>query len=63
MGPSVNSLQVYDGKDTSSRPLGTFTKNELLGLTLNSTSNHLWLEFNSNASDTEQGFQLTYSSK
>ncbi|XP_032960426.1 CUB and sushi domain-containing protein 1 [Rhinolophus ferrumequinum] len=57
-----DTLKVYDGKDTSSRPLGTFTKNELLGLTLNSTSNHLWLEFNSNASDTEQGFQLTYSS-
>ncbi|XP_074185389.1 CUB and sushi domain-containing protein 1 isoform X1 [Rhinolophus sinicus] len=57
-----DTLKVYDGKDTSSRPLGTFTKHELLGLTLNSTSNHLWLEFNSNASDTEQGFQLTYTS-
>lgn len=34
-----------------------------MGLTLNSTSNHLWLEFNSNGSDTGQGFQLTYSSK
>ncbi|XP_058522650.1 CUB and sushi domain-containing protein 1 [Ochotona princeps] len=55
-------LKVYDGKDSSSRPLGAFTKNELLGLTLNSTSNHLWLEFNTNGSDTDQGFQLTYTS-
>ncbi|XP_040823013.1 CUB and sushi domain-containing protein 1 [Ochotona curzoniae] len=55
-------LKVYDGKDSSSRPLGAFTKNELLGLTLNSTSNHLWLEFNTNGSDTAQGFQLSYTS-
>nr|XP_035125513.2 CUB and sushi domain-containing protein 1 isoform X3 [Callithrix jacchus] len=57
-----DTLKVYDGKDSSSRPLGTFTKNELLGLILNSTSNHLWLEFNTNGSDTDQGFQLTYTS-
>ncbi|KAF3825613.1 hypothetical protein GH733_005595, partial [Mirounga leonina] len=55
-------LKVYDGKDSSSRPLGAFTKNELMGLVLNSTSNHLWLEFNTNGSDTDQGFQLTYTS-
>lgn len=55
--------QVYDGRDSSSRPLGAFTKNELMGLVLNSTSNHLWLEFNTNGSDTDQGFQLTYTSK
>nr|XP_055205502.1 CUB and sushi domain-containing protein 1 isoform X1 [Gorilla gorilla gorilla] len=57
-----DTVKVYDGKDSSSRPLGTFTKNELLGLILNSTSNHLWLEFNTNGSDTDQGFQLTYTS-
>ncbi|XP_073075332.1 CUB and sushi domain-containing protein 1 isoform X4 [Manis javanica] len=55
-------LKVYDGKDSSSRPLGAFTENEMLGLLLNSTSNHLWLEFNTNGSDTDQGFQLTYTS-
>ncbi|XP_023598845.1 CUB and sushi domain-containing protein 1-like [Trichechus manatus latirostris] len=55
-------LKVYDGKDSSSRPLGAFTRNEMLGLFLNSTSNHLWLEFNTNGSDTDQGFQLTYTS-
>uniref|UniRef100_G3SQQ0 CUB and Sushi multiple domains 1 n=1 Tax=Loxodonta africana TaxID=9785 RepID=G3SQQ0_LOXAF len=55
-------LKVYDGKDSSSRPLGAFTKNEMMGLILNSTSNHLWLEFNTNGSDTDQGFQLTYTS-
>ncbi|VTJ62983.1 Hypothetical predicted protein [Marmota monax] len=57
-----DTLKVYDGRDSSSRALGAFTKKELMGLTLNSTSNHLWLEFNSNGSDTDQGFQLTYSS-
>ncbi|KAM4694506.1 CUB and sushi domain-containing protein 1 [Discoglossus pictus] len=55
-------LKVYDGKDSSSRLLGAFTKNELMKLTLNSTSNHLWIEFNTNGSDTDLGFQLTYSS-
>ncbi|KAJ8775757.1 hypothetical protein J1605_016155 [Eschrichtius robustus] len=58
----LDAVHVYDGKDSSSRPLGAFTKNELTGLILNSTSNHLWLEFNSNGSDTGQGFQLTYTS-
>ncbi|KAI5211293.1 Cub And Sushi Domain-Containing Protein 1 [Manis pentadactyla] len=55
-------LKIYDGKDSSSRQLGAFTENEMLGLLLNSTSNHLWLEFNTNGSDTDQGFQLTYTS-
>ncbi|XP_034622788.1 CUB and sushi domain-containing protein 1-like [Trachemys scripta elegans] len=55
-------VKVYDGKDSSSRPLGVFTKNELMGLILNSTSNHLWIEFNTNGSYTDQGFQLTYTS-
>ncbi|KAK7807696.1 hypothetical protein U0070_007757 [Myodes glareolus] len=55
-----DTLKVYDGKDSSSRSLGVFTKSDLLGLVLNSTSNHLRLEFNTNGSDTAQGFQLTY---
>ncbi|KAM3932341.1 CUB and sushi domain-containing protein 1 isoform 2-T2 [Leptodactylus fuscus] len=55
-------LKVYDGNDGSSRLLGAFTKNELLKLTLNSTSNHLWIEFNTNASDTDIGFHLVYNS-
>uniref|UniRef100_A0A670YQB1 CUB and Sushi multiple domains 1 n=1 Tax=Pseudonaja textilis TaxID=8673 RepID=A0A670YQB1_PSETE len=57
-----DTVEVYDGKDSSSRLLGTFTKMELLELILNSTSNHLWIEFNSNGSDTEQGFHITYTS-
>ncbi|XP_041910862.1 CUB and sushi domain-containing protein 1 [Arvicola amphibius] len=57
-----DTLKVYDGKDSSSRSLGIFTKSDLLGLVLNSTSNHLRLEFNTNGSDTAQGFQLTYTS-
>ncbi|KAL6088241.1 hypothetical protein STEG23_016274, partial [Scotinomys teguina] len=57
-----DTLKVYDGKDSSSRSLGVFTKSDLMGLVLNSTSNHLRLEFNTNGSDTAQGFQLTYTS-
>eukprot|EP00062_Callorhinchus_milii_P009370 gi/632953198/ref/XP_007892273.1/ PREDICTED: CUB and sushi domain-containing protein 1 [Callorhinchus milii] len=55
-------VKVYDGKDNSFRRLGVFTKSELLGAVLNSTSNQMWLEFNTNGTDTDQGFQLTYSS-
>ncbi|XP_043916396.1 CUB and sushi domain-containing protein 1-like [Protopterus annectens] len=55
-------LKVYDGQDSSSRLVGVFSRNEFLGVVLNSTSNHMWLEFNTNGSDTGQGFQLFYSS-
>ncbi|KAI1241194.1 hypothetical protein IHE44_0009660 [Lamprotornis superbus] len=55
-------VKVYDGKDSSSRSLGVFTKNDMMGIILNSTSNHMWIEFNTNGSDTDQGFQLTYTS-
>ncbi|XP_054992155.1 CUB and sushi domain-containing protein 1 isoform X1 [Sorex araneus] len=55
-------LKVFDGRDSSARPLGAFSRNELSGLVLNSTSNHLWLEFNTNGSGTAPGFQLTYTS-
>ncbi|NWY07496.1 CSMD1 protein, partial [Nothoprocta ornata] len=57
-----DTVKVYDGKDSSSRSLGAFTKDEMMGVVLNSTSNHLWIEFNTNGSDTGQGFQLTYTS-
>uniref|UniRef100_A0A3P8SDR5 CUB and Sushi multiple domains 1 n=1 Tax=Amphiprion percula TaxID=161767 RepID=A0A3P8SDR5_AMPPE len=55
-------LKVYDGENTSSRLLGNFTHDGMMGQVINSTSNHLWLEFNSNASGTNQGFRLTYTS-
>uniref|UniRef100_A0A7N8XP27 CUB and Sushi multiple domains 1 n=1 Tax=Mastacembelus armatus TaxID=205130 RepID=A0A7N8XP27_9TELE len=55
-------LKVYDGENTSSRLLGNFTRNGMISHVINSTSNHLWLEFNSNASGTNQGFRLTYTS-
>lgn len=55
--------QVYDGENTSSRLLGNFTHDSMLGNVINSTSNRLWLEFNSNASGTNQGFRLTYTSE
>ncbi|XP_071998418.1 CUB and sushi domain-containing protein 1 isoform X2 [Engystomops pustulosus] len=55
-------LKVYDGTNSSSRLVGAFTKNELSKVTLNSTSNHLWIEFNTNGSDTDIGFHLVYNS-
>lgn len=55
--------QVYDGENTSSRLLGNFTRDVMVGHVINSTSNRLWLEFNSNASGTNQGFRLTYTSE
>ncbi|XP_054625925.1 CUB and sushi domain-containing protein 1-like isoform X1 [Dunckerocampus dactyliophorus] len=57
-----DSLRVYDGENSSSRLLGNFTREVMMGHVINSTSNHLWLEFNSNASGTTQGFHLTYTS-
>lgn len=35
----------------------------MLGLTLISTSNHLWLEFYSDEESTGEGFKLVYSSE
>uniref|UniRef100_H2M2H5 CUB and Sushi multiple domains 1 n=1 Tax=Oryzias latipes TaxID=8090 RepID=H2M2H5_ORYLA len=55
-------LKVYDGENASSRLLGNFTHDGMFGHVINSTSNNLWLEFNSNASGTNQGFRLTYTS-
>ncbi|TKS70023.1 CUB and sushi domain-containing protein 1 [Collichthys lucidus] len=55
-------LKAYDGENTSSRLLGNFTRDGMMGHIINSTSNRLWLEFNSNASGTSQGFRLTYTS-
>lgn len=54
---------MYDGENTSSRLLGNFTNDNMMGPVINSTSNRLWLEFNSNASGTNQGFRLTYTSE
>ncbi|CAB1312927.1 unnamed protein product [Coregonus sp. 'balchen'] len=55
-------LKVYDGKDTSHRLLGNFSKTDMYNAIINSTSNHLWIEFNSNGTETNKGFRLTYSS-
>uniref|UniRef100_A0A8C9X3Z4 CUB and Sushi multiple domains 3 n=1 Tax=Sander lucioperca TaxID=283035 RepID=A0A8C9X3Z4_SANLU len=55
-------LKIYDGKDSTAQVLGAFTGSSMLGLTLISTSNHLWLEFYSDAESTGEGFKLVYSS-
>ncbi|XP_027021418.2 CUB and sushi domain-containing protein 1 isoform X3 [Tachysurus fulvidraco] len=54
-------LQIYDGQDSSARLLGNFTRSEMSNI-INSTSNHLWIEFNSNGTGTSKGFKLIYSS-
>ncbi|XP_036397589.1 CUB and sushi domain-containing protein 1-like [Megalops cyprinoides] len=55
-------LKVYDGSDNHARLLGVFTAREMLGVTLNSTSSSLWLEFISDAENTSKGFQLHFTS-
>ncbi|KAG2464901.1 CSMD1 protein, partial [Polypterus senegalus] len=55
-------LKIFDGKDNSAHLLGAFTGSAMTGLTLISTSNHLWLEFYTDAESTSEGFQLVYSS-
>ncbi|MBN3314648.1 CSMD3 protein, partial [Atractosteus spatula] len=55
-------LKIYDGKDNTAHVLGAFTGSAMLGLTLISTSNHLWLEFFSDSESTGEGFKLVYSS-
>lgn len=56
-------MQIYDGKDKTTHLLGAFTGASMRGLTLSSTSNQLWLEFNSDSEGTDEGFQLVYTSK
>ncbi|XP_041439963.1 CUB and sushi domain-containing protein 2 isoform X1 [Xenopus laevis] len=55
-------LKVYDGHNNSARLLGTFSKSDMMGKSLNSTSSALWLEFISNSENTSKGFELHYSS-
>ncbi|XP_061076047.1 LOW QUALITY PROTEIN: CUB and sushi domain-containing protein 3-like [Conger conger] len=55
-------LKIYDGRDNTAQVLGMFTGSAMLGLTLISTSNHIWLEFFSDSESTGQGFRLLYTS-
>ncbi|KAI4582045.1 hypothetical protein MJG53_009570 [Ovis ammon polii x Ovis aries] len=56
-------LKIYDGKDKTTHLLGAFTGASMRGLTLSSTSNQLWLEFNSDSEGTDEGFQLVYTTE
>ncbi|KAG7279982.1 hypothetical protein CRUP_025234 [Coryphaenoides rupestris] len=58
----IYSIQIYDGRDNTAHVLGAFTGSSMLGLTLISTSNHIWLEFYSDPEGTGEGFKLVYSS-
>uniref|UniRef100_A0A3Q2Q9C4 CUB and Sushi multiple domains 3 n=1 Tax=Fundulus heteroclitus TaxID=8078 RepID=A0A3Q2Q9C4_FUNHE len=55
-------LKLYDGKDGTAPLLGTYTGTMMQGLSLTSTSNYLWLEFNSDHESTAAGFRLIYHS-
>ncbi|XP_041962329.1 CUB and sushi domain-containing protein 3 isoform X2 [Alosa sapidissima] len=55
-------LKLYDGQENSADVLGTFSGTTMVGVSLTSTSNHLWLEFYSDQDSTAQGFKLIYSS-
>lgn len=56
-------VQVYDGNNNSARLLGVFSRSEMMGVTLNSTSSSLWLDFITDAENTSKGFELQFSSK
>ncbi|XP_061452290.1 CUB and sushi domain-containing protein 2 isoform X5 [Rhineura floridana] len=55
-------LKIYDGNNNSARLLGSFSRMEMLGLSVNSTSSSMWLEFISDGNSTSQGFELQFSS-
>ncbi|MEQ2200593.1 CUB and sushi domain-containing protein 3, partial [Xenoophorus captivus] len=55
-------LKLYDGKDGTAPLLGTYTGTMMQGQSLTSTSNYLWLEFNSDHESTAAGFRLIYHS-
>uniref|UniRef100_A0A9L0I7U5 CUB and Sushi multiple domains 2 n=1 Tax=Equus asinus TaxID=9793 RepID=A0A9L0I7U5_EQUAS len=55
-------LKVYDGNNNSARLLGVFSRSEMMGVTLNSTSSSLWLDFITDAQNTSKGFELQFSS-
>ena len=55
-------MQIYDGRDNTAHVLGAFTGTSMLGLTLISTSNHIWLEFYTDPENNGEGFKLVYSS-
>uniref|UniRef100_A0A673GR16 CUB and sushi domain-containing protein 3-like n=1 Tax=Sinocyclocheilus rhinocerous TaxID=307959 RepID=A0A673GR16_9TELE len=55
-------LKLYDGPDNTAEVLGGFSGSSMLGQSLTSTSNQLWLEFYSDQEDTAEGFKLVYSS-
>ncbi|XP_078013136.1 LOW QUALITY PROTEIN: CUB and sushi domain-containing protein 2 [Phascolarctos cinereus] len=55
-------LKVYDGSNNSARLLGVFSRSEMLGISLNSTSSSLWLDFITDSENTSKGFELQFSS-
>lgn len=56
-------FKIYDGNNNSARLLGSFSRVEMLGLNVNSTSSSMWLEFITDGNGTDQGFELQFSSK
>uniref|UniRef100_A0A7M4DYW0 CUB and Sushi multiple domains 2 n=1 Tax=Crocodylus porosus TaxID=8502 RepID=A0A7M4DYW0_CROPO len=55
-------LKIYDGSNNSARLLGSFSRSEMLGTSINSTSSSMWLEFITNSENTSKGFELQFSS-
>ena len=54
-------VYVYDGGSSSSKLLGDFSGNSLPS-NLSSSSNQLFVVFNSDGSDTDRGFSAKYAS-
>ncbi|XP_072836267.2 CUB and sushi domain-containing protein 2 isoform X4 [Pogona vitticeps] len=55
-------LKIFDGNNNSARLLGSFSQTDMLGLSINSTSSTMWLEFITDGNGTSQGFELQFSS-
>ncbi|XP_062818489.1 CUB and sushi domain-containing protein 2 isoform X3 [Anolis carolinensis] len=55
-------LKIYDGNNNSARLLGSFSRREMLGISVNSTSSTMWLDFITDGNNTSQGFELQFSS-
>ncbi|XP_067329772.1 CUB and sushi domain-containing protein 2 isoform X5 [Anolis sagrei] len=55
-------LKIYDGNNNSARLLGSFSRKEMLGISVNSTSSTMWLDFITDGNNTSQGFELQFSS-
>ena len=59
-GCEFDFLQIHDGASASAQMIGRYCGTRLHGVTLNSTSNQMYLWFRSDASVSADGFGVTW---